>query len=341
MSVLNSFVYGESFIQSEISALVGVSDMTVSRAVRQLRKMGVLDAREEVDGDGVNKRHTVYPRDIASLLVIDISGVVFRMSLMDTSLNTLMSAEHIYNQIFDFEDNFRMLINQAVTSGLVETWRDREVVHSLPYSPNRKERMRRSRAKRVAKLVAKMKTCFRPLVRLGIVMPNEYTLSALRVSAPAEEVILHLAEELLMHKVDLCLSPREALLSGAPSVIARGSSVAALANARSILLFGEGSPFGDRPFSAFLYREGARAPWVLPDGGKERLALAPLKEGVPLWVSVRRIIEYFSPDIVGYEKDFRVRTDINAVVTSHRAVILGAGIALRNSAWEEYCRYAE
>ena len=340
-AVLDSFRYGKSFLQTEISALVGVSDMTVSRASRYLRRAGVLDVREEVDSGGVNKRHTVYPRDISSLLVIDLSGDVFRAVLMDTSLNILMSAEHIYNNIFDFEDNLRVLLNEAYRIGLIDTWKDREVVHSLPYDLNRKERMRRSRAKRVAKLVARMKTCFRPLVRLGVVMPNEHTLSALRTCAPDSELIRRCVEDTLGREVDASLSPKDAFLLGAPSVIASGASVATLANARSMLLFGNGSPFGDQPFSVFLCRKGARAPWVLPDGTMGRLAYAPLRTDVPPKRNVARIIGYFTPDVVGYEKDFRVQTDGEVIVTSHRATLLGAGIALRDSAWKEYVRFAE
>ena len=340
-SVLDAFRYGQSFMQTEIAMLEDVSNMTVSRAARCLRRMGVLDVREEVDAGGINKRHTVYPRDISSLMVIDVSGNVFRATLLDTSLNILMNAEHIYNPIFDFEDNLRMLLNSAYKSGIVDKWKNREAIHSLPYSPQRREKMRRSGAKRIAKLVAKMKTCFRPLVRLGIVMPNEYTFAALGVSPLDEGSIRRTAEEFLGCKADVCISPRDALLTGAPSVIASGSSVVALANARSVLIFGSGSPFGNKPFSVCLCRDGARSPWRFPDGSDGRLAFAPLKNDVSPKRNVERITDYFAPDIVAYEKDLHVRADVDSVVTDQRAILLGAGIALRDSAWREYVQYEE
>ena len=339
--VLDAFRYGQSFMQTEIAMLEDISDMTVSRAARRLRRMGVLDVREEVDADGVNKRHTVYPRDISSLLVIDISGNVFRTALLDTSLNILMNSEHIYNPIFDFEDNLRMLLNGACKSGLVDEWRNREVIHSLPYNPERKERMRRSRAKRIARLVAKMKTCFRPLARLGIIMPNEYTFSSLGVCPLDEERIRQTVDEFFEFRTDACLSPGEAFLTGAPSVIASGASAVALANARSALIFGSGGLFGNKSFSVYLCRDGARSPWALPDGAAKEIAFAPLRNDVPLKRNVMRITEYFTPDIIAYEKDFRVKADICAIETQCRAIILGAGIILRESAWREYVRFAE
>lgn len=335
--VLGAFSYSKSLLQTEISALSGVSEMTVSRAVRLLRAEGVLDIKEEVDECGLNKRHTVYPRDVSSLLVLDLSGATFRGVLLDTSLSYLSELEYIYNPMFDFEDNLRKFLNLAEINGLVEKWKAREVIHTLPYSPRRRERMRRSRAKRIAALVARMKRSFSPIVRLGMIFPDGQTKSSLSVHLPPMARIRKIIGEILERDVDALLSAREAFLIGAPSVITSRSSVATLANARSMLLFGSKALYGELPYAAFLCRREARAPWGLPDGAAEALAISPLKQSIPINASMLRMTAYFSPDIVAVDKCLKSKADVNTVLWSDReAVTVGAAILLRDNAWQEY-----
>ncbi|MBE6694500.1 MAG: hypothetical protein E7589_07030 [Ruminococcaceae bacterium] len=336
-SVLGAFSYSKSLLQVEISALSGVGEMTVSRAVRLLKSEGVLDAKEEVDGCGLNKRHTVYPRDVASMLVLDLSGATFRAVLLDTSLSYLSELEHIYNPTLDFEDNLRKFLNLAQINGLIEKWKAREVIHTLPYSPRRRERMRRSRAKRIAALVARMKRSFSPIVRLGLILPDGETGNSLPVCLPPKARINKTVGEILERDADALLSAREAFLIGAPSVIASCSSVATLANARSMLLLGGDALFGDCHYLVLLCRKEARAHWGLPDGAAKSLAITALKQGVAIDKSLRRLTAFFEPDIVAVDKCLKAKVDVNAVSWSDReAVTVGAAILLRDSAWREY-----
>ncbi len=337
-AVLDTFIYSESLTQSEISRLSGVGEMTVSRAVRRLKQDGILDSREHIDAQSSRKHTVIYPRDIASLLVFDLSGKAMRAVLFDTALTPLGTVEYVYNSMFDYGDNLRKFINIALSDEAISRWNSRRIAPTLPYDIHRKGGMRRSRAKKIAGLVAKMKLCLPPIAKLGIILPNEYTLSAIGADACSAERIRRIISDMTLCEKVVCFSAREAVMQGAPSVTAIAvAEPTAIADARSLLFAGNGSPFGDKDFILYMCRSGARAAWRLPDGAEGDSFFAPIRNhSSKEYVSA--IAAFTKPHIIAVDKDLFSRSplDDSILADSKLTSAIGAAISLRRSAWEEY-----
>jgi hypothetical protein len=341
-AVLDTFIYSADLTQSEISQLAGISEMTVSRAVRRLKQDGILDSREHIDAKGSRKHTVIYPRDIASILIFDLSGATMDAVLFDTSLTPIGQAQYIYNSMFDYEDNLRKFLNIALSDNTISQWNSRKITPTLPYGPRRNERMRRSRAKKIAGLVAKMKLCLPPVTKLGIILPNEYTRAAIGADACSAELIYRTVCDVTLCESVVCFSAREAVMEGAPSVSARAAVKAAvkrtaLADARSLLFVGNGIPFGNKDFILYMCRSGAHAAWRLPDGADGDSFFASTQTFVSKEY-LSTIVDFIKPDIIAVDENLFSKAPFdNSIPTDGRhTATVGAAIILRRSAWEEY-----
>lgn len=332
-AVLNAFEYSQSLTRSEIARLCGRSEMTVSRAVRKLNIGGILDLREEID-EGGHKRHAVYPRDTASILVLDLSGRNMIAVLFDTALNTVAKIEYIYNGIFDHGDNLIKFLSLVNKSGVLSKWKERKIAPTLPYSVHRKEVMRRSRAKRIAGLVAKMKLCAPPILQLGIIMPNGHTLRAIGANGISNDRIHQIVCDMLGFEDTVCFCARDAVIQGAPSVTASLlRSAPRLADARSLLFFGIGSLCDTDSYALLLCRSGARAAWRLPDGASDTTCFCRIESSCANEY-IRVLSDFVNPDIL--IADQRISGSGEKTADTALTAALGAAIALRRSVWEAH-----
>ena len=182
--VLHAFDCGELLSRSDIRKAVGLSPMTVNRAVTKLTHAGILlsrRARKEISPDNFSRcGELLFLRDSMSLLILDVSSRRMEASLFDTSLKLIETRTHIYSDSFSYEDNLRLFLNGLYLSGMLERWEKRksrlpslctEIVGSrFDTSPNRKT------ARRISELTDKMYESVTAKPCLAIITPTKQEL---------------------------------------------------------------------------------------------------------------------------------------------------------------------